>query len=160
MEKQLLFRLGEQIFALPLPIIEKIISPESVSKVPDVEPYLMGVMEYNGNVLPLVDLPKRFFQDELENPQESQTIIVEWQGHQIGLTVDEVTSVAMYEETDLYKVKEESEEPHSIQSVKAFVQTDNGLVSLVDCDELFNEKGSADIRRLLDITSLGSKEDD
>lgn len=157
MDKQVLFRLRTQIFALPISSIERIIDTENMTLVPDVDPYIMGIKEYNDAVLPVVNLSKRFFDKDLEDVNEAQVIVVEWKESKVGLAVDEVTSIATYSQEEMTRTtapEETQSDRQKVRSVSAFVQTDKGIVSLIDSDKLFNEKGSEDILRLLEIQSI------
>lgn len=155
MEKQIVFRLKTRMFALPISKVERIINLNVVSQVPDVERYIMGVTEYNSEVLPVMNMAHRFFQEELEEEDECQVLVSLWNGHKIGLAVDEVTSVRVFEENEIETEASSIEEAEEkIQSVTAFVQTEEGIISLINVDKLFNEKASEDIRRLLEIKSV------
>ena len=177
MEKQIIFRLKSELFALPISHVERIINLNVTSSVPDLEDHIMGVTTYNENVLPVVNLAKRFFHEELESEEESQVLVTLWKNQRVGLAVDEVTEVRTIEKETLTLKQEEKsqqdpermpEKNHSlkeqdekvVQSVYAFVQTEQGILSLLDTDQLFNEKASEDIRYLMNLASTNEDEQD
>jgi chemotaxis signal transduction protein len=158
MEKQILFRLGEQFFAVPISDTDKIIRIENRTIVPDVSSYILGIQEVEGIILPLVDLANRFYQGNVEDFATSDVMVVNWKDKKIGLVVDEVTTV---EEFDEEQRKEKNETKHVVDGVStsyitAFVQSKNGIVPILNVHALFSSDQADEIRELLEIEGVQS----
>ena len=54
------FVVGEEEYAIPILNIQEIIKPIEYTRVPSVPDYVLGVFNLRGNVIPLIDLRKRF----------------------------------------------------------------------------------------------------
>ena len=54
------FRVGEGEYALDIMRVKEIINPVRVTAVPKAPPFIEGVIELRGAILPVVDLRKRF----------------------------------------------------------------------------------------------------
>lgn len=165
MDKQIIFRLKDQFFALPISKVERIIHLEVTSTVPDLEDHIMGVTTYNDQILPVVNLAKRFFHGDLEKEENSPVLVTLWKEERVGLVVDQVTEIKTVDKQELTFKQDTTDaetfpiddtKRETLQSVYAFLQTEQGIVSFLDTDELFNEKASQDIRHLVKIASLSN----
>lgn len=156
MDKQILFRLGDQFFSIPITDTEKITRIEKYTVVPDVSPYIIGVQDVEGKVVPLINLANRFYQKDLEDFEQSDVIIAHWKDAKIGLVVDEVTAVKTFEQGQ-WSEKEETEEQFdgvSSSYIRAFFQTENGIIPILSSHALFSEEKAEEIRKLLEIEGV------
>lgn len=156
MDKQILFRLGDQFFSVPITDTDKIIRIEKCTVVPDVSPYIIGVQDVEGKIVPLINLAKRFYQKELEDTEQSDVIIVHWKDEKVGLVVDEVTAVKTFEQAQWTEKEETDEQIDGISSsyIRAFFQTDNGIIPIISSHALFSEEKAEEIRKLLEIEGV------
>ncbi|WP_051237884.1 chemotaxis protein CheW [Lacticigenium naphthae] len=153
MEKQIVFKIGGQQFSVPITDTEKIIHLSNLSKLPDVSNYILGVMEAGGVLLPIIHLPKRFFNQELLDP-DAPIIVVHWKGKLIGLAVDEVLSVKDFESE---QVKEKAESRQIVvQQIyfSSFIQTEAGIIPVLNVNALFAGEKEAELKELLSIDTV------
>jgi purine-binding chemotaxis protein CheW len=64
-----------------------------VTHVPDAPEYVEGVMNLRGNVIPVVDLRRRFGLTVGDQTDDSRVVVVDISGEGIGVIVDAVTEV-------------------------------------------------------------------
>jgi len=67
------FRVGDEEYALDIMRIKEIINPLPITRVPKAPPFIEGVVELRGTVLPVIDMRKRFdvpphTAEDLQNP--------------------------------------------------------------------------------------------
>lgn len=102
MEQQqyLTFNLGEEMFAIGILAIREIIEYGHVTEVPMVPPFIRGVINLRGAVVPVVDLSVRFGRPVSETTKRTCIVIIETSttgegqhGHQMGIVVDAVSEV-------------------------------------------------------------------
>lgn len=93
--KQLvIFKLGEEEFGvdiLKVSEIEKL--DQGVTRVPKAPVFVEGVINLRGEIIPIIDLRKRFGLGAREIGYDSRVIIVEVNGNRIGMMVDAVMEV-------------------------------------------------------------------
>jgi len=93
----LTFGLGGEAFAIGILAIKEIIEYEQVSAVPMMPPYVRGVINLRGIVVPVVDLGVRFGMKAAEVTKRTCIVIVEIEVNAernvIGLMVDAVSAV-------------------------------------------------------------------
>lgn len=101
--RYLTFRLDDEAFGVPILNVREIIELQEISPVPRSAPWVRGVVNLRGRVLPVID-PKLRFGLEPVAASELTVIIVlqtEDQGRPFGVLVDEVLEVQRLDETNL-----------------------------------------------------------
>jgi purine-binding chemotaxis protein CheW len=86
------FRVAGQEFAFNIFQVERILRYEAPAKLPKAPDFLEGVLQYQGDSVPVIDLRKRF---GVAAPlkDETRTIVLDWESSKIGVVVDAVTEV-------------------------------------------------------------------
>lgn len=86
------FRVGEQDFAFDILQVERILRYEKPAGVPRAPAYLEGVLRFEGDTIPVVDLRKRLEVPALVT-DETRLVVLGLEGERIGVLVDEVREV-------------------------------------------------------------------
>ncbi|MTI84283.1 MAG: purine-binding chemotaxis protein CheW [Firmicutes bacterium] len=125
--------LNDQRYALPINNVSEIIRVMEVIKVPNMRDYCTGIINLRGSVVPVISLGLRLGLGESELTKDSRVIVVEQNGHKLGLTVDSVYSVTEFSQ-------EQMEEPESLgdteQFIKGVIHLDNNMVLFLDLDKV------------------------
>ena len=87
------FSLGVEEYGLPIELAKEIIKPTKITPVPNTEEYVPGVINLRGQIIPVVDLYKRFSLGEETEREREKIIIVEIEDTMIGLMVDKVREI-------------------------------------------------------------------
>ncbi len=87
------FVVGEEEFAVPILSVQEINRMMQITRVPQSPPFVEGVINLRGKIIPVIDLRKRFGMGALENTADARIIVVEVQNRVIGFTVDRVNEV-------------------------------------------------------------------
>jgi purine-binding chemotaxis protein CheW len=87
------FRLGEEEYALRICDVREIILPGAAVRVPQAPPYVRGLTNLRGEVIPVVDLRLRLGMPAAENTPDTRIIVVNIGGKTLGLSVDSVSEV-------------------------------------------------------------------
>ena len=104
--RYILCTLGGETYALDIRQVSEIIELRDLTEVPMMPPYVRGVLNLRGRVLPVVDLLARFGKGTTEAGRRSAVVIVdpgpadEGAGT-FGVVVDAVTKVVQFEADDL-----------------------------------------------------------
>jgi purine-binding chemotaxis protein CheW len=91
--KFLTFFLAGEEYGLEILKVQEIIGMMDVTPVPRAPEYIRGVINLRGKVIPVVDLRLRFGMDSAERTSETCIIVVEANGVQTGIVVDQVSEV-------------------------------------------------------------------
>ena len=92
-DKYLTFHIAECDYALEVRHVVEIVGIQKITEVPDVEDYVKGVINLRGQVIPVIDVRRRFRLEEKPYGDRTCTIIVNIEGTVVGLIVDEVAEV-------------------------------------------------------------------
>jgi purine-binding chemotaxis protein CheW len=100
-DKLVTFRLGDDHFAADIYSVERVLRYSAPTSVPDMPAYIEGVMDYQGRVVPVVNLRRRFEMADAEIRTETRTLVLNVAGEWIGIVVDAVTEVAAFDKKDV-----------------------------------------------------------
>lgn len=98
-QQYLTFNLGEEMFAIGILSIREIIEYGDLTEVPMAPPFIRGVINLRGSVVPVVDLSVRFGRPSGEITRRTCIVIIETgtpenpSGQQMGIVVDAVSEV-------------------------------------------------------------------
>lgn len=96
-QQYLTFTLGEEMFAIGILAIREIIEYGQLTEVPMTPPFIRGVINLRGAVVPVVDLAVRFGRAAGAVTKRTCIVIIETdtagQHHQMGIVVDAVSEV-------------------------------------------------------------------
>lgn len=88
-----IFRLGAEEYGVPITQVREINLLTKPTKIPNSPAFLEGVINLRGQIIPVVDLKKRFAIDQSEYTKDARIMIVEVNESVIGVIVDEVLEV-------------------------------------------------------------------
>lgn len=95
------FRLGGEDYAIEITKAKEIILVEGITRVPQMPPWIEGVINLRGNVIPVLDLRKRFALPEARFDEHTRVIVGRLEGRVVGLIVDAVSRVTKIAKTDI-----------------------------------------------------------
>lgn len=87
------FVLESEEFACDINDVREVLKMIRVTPLPRSLDFVEGVINLRGEVIPVIDLRKRFGLPEMERTDENRIIIVEVDDRMVGLIVDSVTEV-------------------------------------------------------------------
>lgn len=97
-EEQLVtFKLGPEEFAINITAVQEINRMTELTRVPRAPSYIEGLVNLRGNVIPALDLRKRFGMERSEWTDATRIIIVDLEGIKTGVIVDSVSEVLRLE---------------------------------------------------------------
>ena len=103
------FRLGGELFALPVAQVREILRVRDVTPVPHPPFPVIGVINLRGRVVPLLDLRARLALPTPAPDDESRIVLVESQTRRIGLLVDAVERVAQLAQSAMHPPEAETQ---------------------------------------------------
>src|SRR5690606_23140614 len=71
------FMVGDEEFAIPILSVQEINRMMQITRVPQSPPFVEGVINLRGKIIPVMDLRKRFGLSTPENSADSRIIVVE-----------------------------------------------------------------------------------
>lgn len=96
-DRRIVFKLADEHYAVDIRKVKEIIKVMHITRVPKSAPYVEGVINLRGRVLPVLNLRKRFNMPETEGSTK-RFLVVEHNGALVGLIVDAVDEVLEFTE--------------------------------------------------------------
>jgi purine-binding chemotaxis protein CheW len=87
------FRLGSEEYAIEITKVKEIILVEGITRVPQMPDYIEGIINLRGNVIPVIDLRKRFGMRAREIDENTRIVVTRMENKIVGLIVDMVSQV-------------------------------------------------------------------
>ena len=93
-DKYLTFHLAGEDYGIEIKYVIEIIGIQSITEVPDMPAFIRGVINLRGKVIPVMDVRARFDLPDRAYDDRTCIIVVNIDGTEVGLVVDEVSEVA------------------------------------------------------------------
>ncbi len=87
------FHVSGEIFGIELIHVHEILRPIYITRIPNVDENILGVVNLRGEIIPIVDLKKKFEQSFIEINKKTRIIVLELNSKKFGLIVEEVKHV-------------------------------------------------------------------
>ena len=102
MENQLVvFNLANEDYGVDIAAVDGIVKMQAITSVPHAPSFVEGVTNLRGEVLPVIDLRKRFGLPQGEITKDTRIINVDIDGTKVGMVVDAVSEVLRVAEGDI-----------------------------------------------------------
>ena len=89
----LTFRLGNEDYGIEIRYVTEIVGMQKITEVPDMPPFVKGVVNLRGQVIPVIDMRIRFHMEPRTYDERTCIIVVNISNAQVGLVVDTVNEV-------------------------------------------------------------------
>lgn len=133
------FNLGNEEYAVAILKVQEINRMKEITRVPNSPPYVEGVINLRGKVIPVVNLRDKFGLATIENNEQTRIMIMDIQGITMGLVVDSVSEVL--------RIPSSTVEPTppmasniSAEFIKGIAKVDDRLIILLDMDRLLGKE--------------------
>lgn len=146
--KYLVFHLGREEFGVHVLKVREIMGLQDITAVPQTPPYVKGVINLRGKVIPVVGLRAKFGLEETGYTQRTCIVVVEVRHEagpaQVGVIVDGVSEVVTLQEGEIEDTPEFGEDvqaPYLLGMAKV-----KGKVKiLLDIDSVLNVRDLRDL---------------
>ena len=88
------FRLGDDLFAADIYSVERVLRYQAPTSIPNVPDWIEGVIDYQGRVVPVISLRRRFELPVTDVAADTRILVLNAGGEWIAAIVDAVLEVA------------------------------------------------------------------
>ncbi len=96
-----IFRLGQEAFAVEIAMVNEIIRMKDITPVPGALPHIRGLVNLRGQTIPVMDLRARIGLPEVEESGDSRIVVIDFEAGRLGIVVDAVEEVMTFEADDI-----------------------------------------------------------
>ena len=136
MEKEgqlVIFQLNDQQYALPIHQTQEIVRMTSITRVPNTKPFVEGIINLRGNIIPVINMNKRLSLPVSDYNEDTRIIVVELKGQKVGIIVDNVSEVGRYTESE---VEPPSVVGEDVDYLTGVVKKDNALWLMLNLEKV------------------------
>lgn len=126
MKNFVVFSVNDQVMAIPVENVERIMNHTNVIKIPSTQAYLEGAFNYNNEIIPVINLKKLLMlgTDDLSSDR-SQIIVIQSNESKIAILVDDVIDIQSTSENSIsLKIKN----PH----ILGLIDLNNEIVNVIN----------------------------
>lgn len=140
------FTLSDRRCGLPLPEVERVVRMVAITPLPRAPDIILGVVNLQGRVIPVIDVRRRFHLPEREIVLTDQMVIARAGRRTVALVVDTVTGVLEYSQQEAAAAREGLPE---LPDVEGVVKLDEGLILIHNLDKFLSLEEAAVLDRAL-----------
>lgn len=150
MEKHIIFMCNHQKIAINIDATERILLLEDITLIPDTSSYIKGVIDYNEEVLPIIDMNERLFNETYQRTEQTKVIVAFWKKQKIGLIVDDVISVRDFSDQQLQSSNETKTDGQKKKSIHAIIRTEDTIITVIEVNNLFSNEGEDELLSIIE----------
>ena len=135
------FRIGDQEFCVNIMSVREIRGWTTATPLPHAPPYVLGVINLRGAVLPIVDLSAMLGMKAAEPSVRHVIIVAQVKSRVVGLLVEAVSDILTIIGDSIQPVPEVSSELEK-QYAREILAIDKRMICMIDLDALFPQQES------------------
>ncbi|MCK8061009.1 MULTISPECIES: chemotaxis protein CheW [unclassified Fusibacter] len=136
------FKLGEERFCVEISNVSGITEYKEITGVPNSPSYIEGVVNLRGDIIPVVNLKKRFVIEETKLSEETRIININFNGKDIGFLVDEASQVLRITDDNIEPAPEIIKGKGG-KYISGIAKIDDQIAIVLDLENIFDEEERA-----------------
>ncbi|WP_069649586.1 chemotaxis protein CheW [Caloranaerobacter ferrireducens] len=130
-----LFKLDDESYGIEIEYVKTIEKITNITRVPNTKPYVKGVINLRGEVIPVIDLRERFGLPIRAYDNDTRVIIVSIKDFVIGLVVDSSSEVIHLNDNEVDNPPTIGE-TNTVEFVKGIGKKDGNLIMLLNLKKI------------------------
>ena len=142
-EQQLVvFGLGKEEFGIHISRVREIVLTQDITPIPQAMDFMEGIVNLRGQIVPIVDLCKRFRMANASAADESarRIIVVNMEEQNLGILVDRVSEILRIPDEFLESTPPIISSGIGADYIKGVAKVDGRLIILLDPDQIFSSR--------------------
>lgn len=143
------FTLSDRRYGLPLSVVERVVRVVDVTSLPKAPDIVLGVVNVQGRVIPVIDARRRFRLPERAIALTDQMMVARTERRPVALMVDSVTGVLEYSEREAVGAQDVLPD---LQYVEGLVKLEDGLILIHNLDTFLSLDEETALDRAMEDT--------
>lgn len=136
------FRLMNELFAVSVYKVLEVLEKQAITTIPKAPDFLAGVINFRGEVLPVIDIRKKFNMTDREEDEKYVIIVLDLcinGNFQVGAMVDGVNDVVEFSNDQLKDVPKLGYSYNS-EFINGMYHSNDGFVMILDFEKIVSEE--------------------
>ncbi len=144
-------RIGTESFAISVYKVLEIIQVEQITQVPNSSDYVLGVLNFRGDIVPVIDMHKRFNVEDNDSHKDCMVVVVDVEHKDkkvlMGLLVDEVSDVIEFEYKNIKSVPDLGIK-YNPEFIEGFIDQKDKFIMVLNTDRVLNVKELSEVSQV------------
>ncbi|MFP4362281.1 MAG: chemotaxis protein CheW [Spirochaetia bacterium] len=145
------FQLGHEHYGVDIMDVKEIYKVQEIRPIPNAPSYVEGIFNLRGEIIPVINLHRRFHIKRPELSEEDQLlsgfIIIDIDGMQLGVIIDKVLRVVTIN-VDQIQPPPQMLSGIGAEYIQGVIHEDEGYLIILDIRRLFNPKELQQIEKI------------
>ncbi|WP_425446548.1 chemotaxis protein CheW [Dethiothermospora halolimnae] len=142
-----IFKLGKEEYGIDIMNVKEIGPYQESIEVPNAPKFVQGIINFRGEVIPIINLKRRFNLPDKETDNNTRIIIINLKEKQVGFIVDEASETMRLQDKDIDPA------PDIVGGVdKRYItgvgKSDDRLIILIDLEKILSEEEKEKIENM------------
>ncbi|NUU96909.1 chemotaxis protein CheW [Marinitoga sp. 1138] len=142
------FIVSDELYGIKIDKVKEITKISEITKIPHTPEFIEGIMNLRGEILPIIDLNKRFGNIDHTITESSRIIVIESQNNLIGFIVDKINGVRKIKNSNLTKIPKVSKETKKNEFVSEVIKDENEIVLVLNLEKILNANELKEIEKI------------
>ena len=138
------FRLEGETYGVNVMQVQEVLRYTEIAPVPGAPSYVLGIINLRGNVVTVIDTRNRFGLPPTEVSDQTRIVIIEAEGHVVGIMVDAVAEVVYLRQSEMENAPNVGNE-ESAKFIQGVCNKNDELLILVELDKMLSDQEWAEI---------------
>lgn len=138
------FKLAGETYGINVMQVQEVLRYTEIAPVPGASSYVLGIVNLRGNVVTVIDTRERFKLPSTDITDNTRIVIVEADGHVVGILVDAVAEVVYLRQSEVETTPNVGNDESS-KFIQGVCHKNDELLILIDLDKLLTEKEWAEV---------------
>ena len=141
------FRLAGETYGINVMQVQEVLRYTEIAPVPGAPGYVLGIINLRGNVVTVIDTRNRFGLESGEMTDNTRIVIIETEGHVIGILVDSVAEVVYLRQSEIETAPNVGND-ESAKFIQGVCHKNDELLILIELNKLLTDTEWAELEEV------------
>lgn len=141
------FNLNDEEYAIEISTVDGILKYQEITKVPQTDEFILGIINLRGQVIPIYNLKKKFYGENSIISDDTRIIVTNQNNIVVGVIVDSVAEVLKIPEADIELTDSIFTEKKD-NSIYGIGKLEERLLMIINIKELLSENEKSKIKEV------------
>ena len=141
------FELDHETYGINVMQVQEVLRYTEIAPVPGAPGYVLGIINLRGNVVTVIDTRNRFGLESGEMTDNTRIVIIETEGHVIGVLVDSVAEVVYLRQSEVENAPNVGND-ESAKFIQGVCHKNDELLILIELNKLLTDTEWAELEEV------------
>lgn len=148
--KVVVFKLGEENYGVDIEIVKGIEKLLPIVRIPNSVPYIQGIINLRGAIIPVLNLRNRFTLPEVPDTETTEFLVTSVSDTLIALKVDAIDSIYDLSSAQIFDTPAIVRSEQTAYMKEVVLMGDKRLIIVLEADELLSSQEKEAVKKMLD----------